>query len=203
MFYNNNIDTSTIITSKENTIVSPVINNNVDINEKKINISPLINKNNIKEVLLFSLILITILLQIIVKIWTFILLMNYYNILNNIKSDKKVIYDNYKNIYYLAIANIVFTIITIIYFCYIFILYIYRYPIYKKYKTKIEILISIFWVISNILSIISYLIRNKIKDEYIKYLNDNCNIYEKLLYDILFVSFAFFCLSFIVEYSNF
>ena len=193
MFYNNNIDTSTIITSKENINVSPVINNNIDTNEKKINISPIINKNNIREVLL----------QIIVKIWTCILLMNYYNILNNIKLDKQVIYNNYKYLFYLAIANIVFTIITIIYFCFIFILYIYRYSIYKKYKTKIEISISIMWVISSVLSIISYIIRNKIKNEYIKYLNDNCNIYEKLLYDILYISFAFFCLSFIIEYSKF
>ena len=66
MFYNNNIDTSTIITSKENINVSPVINNNIDTNEKKINISPIINKNNIREVLLFSLIFITILLYIII-----------------------------------------------------------------------------------------------------------------------------------------
>ena len=180
MFNNNNIGTSTIQ-----------------------NILPVINKYNIKEVLLFSLILITILLQIITKIWTFILLINYYNILNNIKLDKKVIHDDYKYIFYLAMVNIVFTIITIIYFCFIFYLYIYKYAIYKKYKTKIGILVSIIWVISNILSIISYLIRNKIKDEYIKYLNDNCNIYEKLLYNILFVSFAFFCLSFIIEYSKF
>jgi hypothetical protein len=198
MFNNNNIDTSTI----QN--ILPVINNNIiDTSKIIINILPVINKYNIKEVLLFSLILITILLQIITKIWTFILLINYYNILNNIKLDKKVIYDDYKYIFYLAMVNIVFTIITIIYFCFILYIYIYKYAIYKKYKTKIGILVSIIWVISFVLSMISYIFRNKIKDEYIKYLNDNCNIYEKLLYNILFVSFAFFCLSFIIEYSKF
>jgi hypothetical protein len=81
------------------------MSNNIDINTstntKKINILPIINKKNIKQVLLFSLVLITILLQIVIKIWTFILLINYYDILNNIKLDNTVIYDDYKYIYYL------------------------------------------------------------------------------------------------------
>jgi hypothetical protein len=157
------------------------MSNNIDINTstntKNINILPIINKKNIKRVLLFSLVLITILLQIVIKIWTFILLINYYDILNNIKLDKDVIYDDYKYIYYLAINNLVFIIFTIFYSLLIFYIFIYKYPIYSKYKAKIEISISIIWVISFILSTASYFIRNKIKNKYIKYLNDNCNIF--------------------------
>ena len=93
------------------------MSNNIDINKstntKKINILPIINKKNIKQVLLFSLVLITILLQIVIKIWTFILLINYYNILNdNIKLDDTIVYNDYKYIYYLAIANIIFKSLT-------------------------------------------------------------------------------------------
>ena len=182
----NNIDISAKVTRKENKNELPIINN-----------------NNIKQVLLFSLILITILLQTVVKIWTFILLINYYDTLNNITSDKNVIYDDYKYIYYLAITNLVFTIVTISYFLIVFYIYIYKYPIYNKYKKKVELSITIMWVLSSILSMISYIIRNKIKYKYIKYLNDSCNIYEKLLYNIIYISFAFFCLSFIIEYYDF
>ena len=60
---------------------------NIDIStidiEVEIDTLPVINKNNIKKVILFYLLFITILLQIIIKIWTFRLLINFYDILNS------------------------------------------------------------------------------------------------------------------------
>ena len=170
----------------------------IDIDTKNL---PIINKNNIEKVILFCLLFITILLQIIIKIWTFIILINYYNKLNEkISSDDTVIYDDYKYIYYLAITNLVFTIITIIFSLISFYIYIYKYSIFKQYKKKIELIISIMWIISTVLSITSTLIRSKIKDKYDKYLSHECDINEIVLKILLIISFVFFCLSLIIQY---
>jgi hypothetical protein len=174
------------------------IDTNIDIDTKNL---PIINKNNIEKVILFCLLFITILLQIIIKIWTFIILINYYNKLNEkISSDDTVIYDDYKYIYYLAVTNLVFTIITIIFSLISFYIYIYKYSIFKQYKKKIELIISIMWIISTILSITSTLIRSKIKDKYDKYLSHDCDINELVLKILLIISFVFFCLSLIIQY---
>jgi hypothetical protein len=187
-----NIDTSTIDKNKKDI--------NIVLEDPIKDILPVINKNNIKKVLSFCLLLITILLQIVIKTWTFILLFNYYNIL---KINNIIQYDEYKYIFYLALANLFFTIITIIYSLIAFYIFIYKYPIFNKYKTKIEISIIIMWVISSILSIISSIIRMQIINKYNKYLNNNCDINEKIYNIILIISFVFFCLSLIINFSKF
>jgi hypothetical protein len=177
---------------------------NIDIStidiEVEIDTLPVINKNNIKKVILFYLLFITILLQIIIKIWTFRLLINFYDILN---LNNTIIYDDYQYIYYLAISNLLFSIIGIFYCLIIFYIFIYKYHIFKTYKTKIEISITIMWFISSFLSIFSTIIRSKIINKYKKYLTNNCNENNKNLNILLIISFGFFCLSLIIQYCNF
>jgi len=163
-------------------------------------ILPVINKNNIKKVLSFLLLFITILLQIVIKIWTFILLFNYYNIL---KLNNTIIYDEYKYIFYLAFVNLFFTVITIIYSLIAFYIFIYKYPIFNTYKKKIETSIIILWIISSILSLASSIIRTQIINKYKKYLRNNCDVNEKIYNIILIISFTFFCLSLIINFSKF
>jgi hypothetical protein len=195
---NTNTNTKTSIDTNTKTSIDTNIDIDIDIDTKNL---PIINKNNIEKVILFCLLFITILLQIIIKIWTFIILINYYNKLNEkISSDDTVIYDDYKYIYYLAVTNLVFTIITIIFSLISFYIYIYKYSIFKQYKKKIELIISIMWIISTILSITSTLIRSKIKDKYDKYLSHDCDINELVLKILLIISFVFFCLSLIIQY---
>ena len=122
------IDTKTKTKTKTKTSKDIDVNVNpskyIDIDTDTKNL-PIINKNNIEKVILFCLLFITILLQIIIKIWTFIILINYYNKLNEkISSDDTVIYDDYKYIYYLAVTNLVFTIITIVFSLISFYIYI-------------------------------------------------------------------------------
>ena len=198
------IDTKTKTKTKTKTSKDIDVNVNpskyIDIDTDTKNL-PIINKNNIEKVILFCLLFITILLQIIIKIWTFIILINYYNKLNEkISSDDTVIYDDYKYIYYLAVTNLVFTIITIVFSLISFYIYIYKYSIFKQYKKKIELIISIMWIISTVLSITSTLIRSKIKDKYDKYLSHECDINELVLKILLIISFVFFCLSLIIQY---
>jgi hypothetical protein len=159
-----------------------------------------LDKDTIK-VINILLIFICVLLAIAIKIWTFILLINYYNILNdNIKLDDTIVYNDYKYIYYLAIANIIFTLITILYSLIILILFFMKSSIFTNYNKVIEISITIMWIISIILSITSYIISNKIKEKYNKYLSVKCNEYDKYIYFLSSLSLIFFCLSLIIEY---
>jgi len=184
-----NIDSSTIL-KDSSTVLKDSIQDTL----------PVINKNNIKKILSFCLLFITILLQIVIKIWTFILLFNYYNIL---KLNNTIIYDEYKYIFYLAFVNLFFTVITIIYSLIAFYIFIYKYPIFNTYKKKIGISIFIMWVISSILSIGSSIIRTQIINKYKKYLSNNCDVNEKIYNIILIISFVFFCLSLIIDFSKF
>jgi hypothetical protein len=56
------------------------------------------------------------------------------------------------------------------------------------------------WIISIILSVASYIISNKIKEKYNKYLSVKCDEYDKYIFFLSSVSLIFFCLSLIIEY---
>jgi hypothetical protein len=141
--------------------------------------------------------IVLIVLQIALKISTFVLLIKYYDILNdNIKKDAAIKTEDYIYIYNLAIANIVFTVFTILCSLLACILYFIKKEIFKKNKKFIEISISILWFISSVLAIASYIIRLQIKNKYIKYLSD---IYDKHL-DILSNTGTIFFIILIILY---
>jgi magnesium-transporting ATPase (P-type) len=120
-----------------------------------------------------------ILLQIAIKIATFVLLIKYYNTLNDkATTDNNIRKEDYIYIYYIAVSNIVFTVATII-SSLIAIYVFYKIPgTYSQYKKWIEIIISGLWILSTILTIISTLVRSHIKEKYNKYLG---NVYDKYI----------------------
>jgi hypothetical protein len=165
---------------------------------------PKIHEKNIKKIILFSLVFVTVLLQIGIKIWNYKILINYYYKLNNnFKLDNSIIYEDYKYLFYLAVTNIFFTIIAILYCLLALYIYIYQYSLYKIYKTEIQYSITILGILSFILSVTSSMIRSNLKDKYIKYLNENCDTNEKIIFYMTYTSLGFGFFSLIIKDQKF
>jgi hypothetical protein len=153
-------------------------------------------KDNVPIIVLIITIII-IVIQISVKICTFVILIIYYDTLNdNVETDDTIKTDDYKYIYELAIANIAFTLFTIFCFLLACLLYIINFNLFETYNTLIGISIYILWFISSILSTASYIIRLQIKDKYKKYLGD---IYDSHLSILSFIGIFFFISNFIIS----
>ena len=180
------------------------IEKNIETNIIKEDKLPKIHKKNIKKIILFCLVFVTVLLQITIKICNYKILIDYYNKLNNnFKLDNSIIYNDYKYIFYLAISNIFFIIIAILYCLLILYIFIYEYSLYKIYKTEIQLSITILGILSFILSVISTMIRSNLKDKYIKYLNENCDINEKLIFYMTYTSLGFGFCSLVIKDHHF
>ena len=164
--------------------------------EQELSTTKKTGKDNILTiVLVITIIIITI--QITIKISTFVILIIYYDTLNdNIEIDETIKNDDYKYIYKLAISNIVFTLFTIFCFFLACLLYIINFNLFETHKILIEWIISILWIISSIISIASYIIRLQIKDKYKKYLGD---IYDDHLSILSYIGIFFFVSKFIIS----
>jgi hypothetical protein len=148
----------------------------------------------------FSILILNIIIIIIsigIKIYTYKFLIEYYEILNkHVKIDNAITAKYCNFIYYMANVNIFFTVLSILYLLILLISFYLKKPFYTNKKFR-NYSINFMWVISTILSMLSYGIRYHINNNYKKFivginydnLDDlsNINIFFYVIYFILVV----------------